>query len=312
MTATTPTDPSSEIEVSDVTIPADLSSALIADLVNRGLLEKAKLGPPAGVREIHGGAPQNEAEEHYCWRFTTSTSRVVRIVSDEKTTFSDIALRLLTVFSKGNVAILDIPSGTGAGTLGLLAEIANLRAKRLAPTLPLNVSIFAGDISQWSLTVFRDLATALAPKLQEASININISTKHWDATLAHETSALCNDWMDRSLYENDYFVLVSNFSGTSKSLLDSFKRSFEHLAERMAFAPATLLWIEPLSGTAATIRRKIKQFFSHVPILKLLFSEDSLDNQSCHYTWDCPITSRSKIKSSVSIVQFVISEQKNA
>lgn len=289
-------------------IPKNLAEVYRESLNNKGLLEKASIYK--SPREIYGGAGDDESEQHYCFRFLNSASRLVRVLIDFPEKFPEITKRSHLIFSSGRIALLDIPCGTGAGSLALLSSLAELRKSGATPSTPITVTIYGGDISSWSRQVFSELSSAIAPKLLEAGIKLHTTVHHWDASEAKSMAAICDEWLANHHADNDYFVLVSNFSGSTKSVFESFGRSFSHLGERMARYPATLLWVESGSSFVETIKTKIRKFLSHIKLIRQIHPTDEIPQTA--YKWDCPITGSVGINSQVSIPQFVETDKTNA
>lgn len=282
----------------DYQLPPLLARAYVDQLHAQGLYERAC--DYQGGSAI-GGAGDEETHVYHCERFVNSATRIVRILADQHGgDFRTAAEALLRTVSVGRVALLDIPSGTGAASLALLGALAELRGNSL-PSLPISVSIFAGDISKRALDLFEDLVGRLQGPLSAAGIEVDIITRVWNAEDTWGTSVLCDDWLEAQWAAHEYLVLVSAFSGASKSQMEKFRGSFERIAERMARRSSALLWVEPKMKSVSMLRAKFAAFIKHVPIVnQYITSAPSAD-----YTFLCPVRMKSGIPAHLEILSLV-------
>jgi hypothetical protein len=224
-------------------LPDALHAAYRDELSHRGLLEAAIAG--STEKHIHGGPTVEQTLEHFKFRFPNSASRVVCVIVDPHESFASIPIEILESFSSHRIAVLDVACGAGASLFALLSVICAARAHKLVPTLPLTIGVLAADISPTALELYSALSERLAPTLADQGLYLDVSTRTWDAAQADQTSALCDTWFQMHSDANEYFVLVGNLSGVGAQLAESFRRSFEHITERIANVESTMLWIEP-------------------------------------------------------------------
>lgn len=252
-------------------LPASLISAYASELDSRGLLEIAT--KRTDKKEIHGGSSDAETLEHFSFRFAVSVGRVefVAIAPDEK--FAEISDALMSTFSEGHVALLDIPCGTGSCLAAILSTLITLRAAKVVPTLPLTISVMAGDTSPKALEIYESTISRLLPLLQLQAISVNLILEKWDATRGDDTARLVDRWYKLAEGAEEYVVCISNFNGAliGAGLLDAFTPCFEQILGRLYNKKSTLLWVEPATSSAkeklfpriaAFLRKRIPWFTS--------------------------------------------------
>lgn len=231
-------------------LPAQLASAYLSELEDRDLLESAKKG--TSEKEIHGGIDDAATLKHFSFRFAVSVGRVefVAIAPDEKV--SEVSDALMSTFSEGHVALLDIPCGTGASLGAILSTVLALRKAKVTPTLPLSISVVAGDASPKALEIYDSMISRLQPELQLQAITVSVVLELWDATRSDHTARLVDQWFALSTDAEEYVVCISNFNGAliGAGILDSFTPCFEQILGRLYDKKNTVLWVEPETASA--------------------------------------------------------------
>ena len=213
-------------------------------LESRNLLESTING--CAEHGIHGGSTKDETEMHFAHRFPNSSSRVEAAILDPKSDLGTIPVELQATFSSGKVKLLDVPCGCGAATISVLTTLHALRRARLQPALPLDVEIFAADISTHALQIFDQLMEELHPIIERSGIRVNWTTRRWDAAKIPQTSKLCDDWLTGIVIEAEHVVIISNISGVKEKGFEKlFEGSIDHIAARISNCTSTLLWVEP-------------------------------------------------------------------
>jgi hypothetical protein len=123
--------------------------------------------------------------------------------------------------------------------------------------------ITGGDISASARQIYEKMINDLKPYLSKVAIDITLSTLNWDGTNPNSTSHLCDDWLNKnSCGCNEYVTVVANFSGEAQRNLASFKRSFEHIHERIHGKNCTMVWVEPIMSGANTFLERILSWFT--------------------------------------------------
>jgi len=142
-------------------LPPDLPTAWMHLLQYAGLEEQALLPVPPGKV---GGISKGETDDHLAWCFTGSSAQVQLGLLDPKDELGDVADTFARIFSGGTVLVADLPCGSGAAALTLLASVAELRRQSRIPRHPLHVKVIGGELS----TFARDYASRAVDRIKEA------------------------------------------------------------------------------------------------------------------------------------------------
>lgn len=208
-----------------------------------------------------GGKDEEETKKHFSERFLTSSARVQYVVLDPKNNLVEISRDLKSTFGSGYISLLDIPSGTGAGILSLLCNLAELRQSSKIPRLPLYIDILAGDYSISALNIYVRLLNNLKLELEKELIYINYDIFEWDASNMVSTNFLTTKWLiDEHKYE-EFYILMSAFSGVGSSNYKRFEESFKFIQNRICHQPSTIIFIEPNTIEARSFTDKITKTF---------------------------------------------------
>lgn len=283
-------------------LPSDLVQAYKDQLACEGLLLAAATKP--GKKEIHGGPSVAESDEHFAHRFSNSSARAEFVTLSPDPNLGPVSDALLSTFSEGPVALLDIPCGTGAATSTLLTTLAVLRSENVMPRLPLSISITGGDLSPSAMSIYEGMLERLRPTLRLAGIEIDFCGVEWDANLGDQTSKLVDRWFEQSEGAEEFVVCVSNFSGalSAAAAMEKFSPCFNQIVARLYNKAATVVWLEPDSQA----QRKVFKFLTdylHV-FLPSFFGAGPLDSTlSAKYKTEDPITSK-VYSSAVSVLKF--------
>lgn len=229
-------------------IPNDAVICYTEELTASGLLADATKG--TDKKYIHGGCEVAETLEHFTYRFSVSSGRVEFTTLAPDLALSPVSDSLITDLTEGYVTLLDIPCGAGSSAITLLATIGTLRAKDSLGTLPLSVTIVAGDCSEKALEIYDSMMKRLKPIIASYGIDIKWETVLWDATRADSTARLVDQWFAASTGAGEYIVCVANFSGAlaSADAFEEFSPSLEQILGRLHDKRGALIWVEP-SGT---------------------------------------------------------------
>lgn len=250
-------------EETTLLLPEPLAAAYCAELKVLGLWLDATKGTEK--KDIHGGCSIEETLEHFTHRFGVSAGRLEFVALAPDDSLSQMSDAILSTFSDGHVALLDIPCGTGTSLGALLMTLVRLRELKLLPSLPLTISVVGGDCSEKALEIYDSMLARLTPVLEHHAIVINFHLEKWDATRSDQTASLVDHWFKLAEGAEEYFVCVSNFSGAliGAGLLEDFKPCLEQILGRLYDKKSTLLWIEP--SRSEDVQKKliprIKQFF---------------------------------------------------
>jgi len=218
-------------------------------LESAGLLNHALKATSAG--DI-GGETAYETNKHFTQSFSGSCGRVQLAMLDPHEKLEEASNLFIKAFSGGKVGLLDVPCGSGAASVSILATIAALRRNEVIPRTPLDISLVAGDIAATARDNASRMIEALRPSLKDQAIFINARFVDWDVLSSGSTINLLHAWMEHTPDCREYFVITANFSGFLH-----FERKFQkaqpQLEQVLGWAGArnsTVAWIEPQTNEA--------------------------------------------------------------
>ncbi len=237
-------------EMNALNLPVSLREAYTDLLHTVGCLQEAKTG--SKEKNIHGGKTDKETMLHFTHRFGVCAGRPAFLLLDPRSKFGQISIDLQTSFTDGRISMLDIPCGCGAGITSLVTTIATLREKNILPSLPLEINVLGGDHSPKALEMFGRMIDHISPFTNSMGIRLVWQTFLWDAARSDKTAEMVDKWFTMQPLTEEFFVLVSNFSGAasrSKSF-SALMPSIREISGRLYNKRNTLLWIEPSSNSA--------------------------------------------------------------
>ena len=130
-------------------------------------------------------------------------------------------------------------------------DVKELRMAGIVPMTPLSVKILGADISPYALDLYRDQFEQLVPILAGVGISVRLETRTWDATDVQQTNNLIDDYLEGAGAHNEYFVIVANLSGASKTLFRQFEESFKQIWIRLSGRASSF---QPFFGSSRTER----------------------------------------------------------
>jgi len=225
---------------------------LAPDLVEawRHLLQHANIFDKAlepVPNNIIGGVTKEVTNEHLAWRFSGSSARVQLGLLDPLNNLHRVSNVFARVFSGGTVLLADLPCGSGAAILTILAIVAELRRQGCIPREPLTIKIVGGEISEFARDYASRAMDHIKESLAEQAIWITADFFHWDALDKFSTAD-----MNKKLTLNGQgctarLLVLANFSGFLqgngkwKDAAPQFESLFLHCRDNESFA----IWIEP-------------------------------------------------------------------
>lgn len=289
--------PSELYKDDSIFLPEEIVEIYKNYLIKIGKYEEAKHRVKDDFGVI-GGISREETIKHFTQQYANSVARIEFLILDPKNKLDLIPCDLTITLSGGNISLLDIPCGTGASTIALLATLAKLRSKSVISKLPLNVNIIAGDYSKTALEIYNEQVLKIEPFLLENGIHINFITKEWNAENEEETGNLITQWFSRSESTEEYLVLISAFSGAGKNKKKLFEDSFKHIEVRLIDKWSTILWIEPWWNPS-------KSFFDSIVqvIKKPWFKSNKKSSIDTRFSWFHPIRNIKIDRGSISVIQ---------
>ncbi|MDX4057668.1 hypothetical protein Q6A77_03210 [Aliarcobacter skirrowii] len=246
-----------------------------------------------------GGKDEEETKKHFSERFLTSSARVQFVVLDPKKHFLEISKDLKSTFSSGRISILDIPCGTGAGILSLLSNLAELRQFSKVPRLPIFIDILGGDYSKSALNIYVKLLNNIKLELENELIYINYDIFEWNASDMVSTNFLTSKWLkDEDKYE-EFYILMSAFSGVGSSNYKRFEESFKFIQNRICHKPSTIIFIEPNTKESNIFMKLLEKTYT---VLSWLMGKEESTNGD-RFNWYDEIRNNTA-KSEVLVKQY--------
>jgi hypothetical protein len=229
-------------------LPAALVEAHREYLIENGWWSRYS---PVGSGAI-GGASEEDACEHVVNRFLNSAARMQFVCSDPRDEQVAIRDAVMDQLAEGRIHIVDLAAGHGAGTLGMLSFIGELRRNGLIPQLPVNICISAVDYSPASLNHFAALLDKVSPWLAEAGINVELSLCHCDLTVLGEFSEALEAFFAEAQARGvkRFLCVISALSGAKKEGMEPMIDSLKHAAAGLSHSKrsSSWLWVEPHIG----------------------------------------------------------------
>lgn len=220
----------------------------------RSLLEKQNLYDlactPGPDGEIGGISPEDTAK-HLTWRFSGSSARVQMAILDPKAELDDVSDAFAKVFAGARVLLADLPCGSGAAFLSILATLAELRRASKLPRTAITVVIVGAEISPSARENSAHALQLLLPMLAEECIFVEYEFLDWNVCDPASNADLINRLAIRGDSCNSKLLLLANFSGFLareskwKEAEPQLRSIFMHSRDKQSFA----LWIEPRTNT---------------------------------------------------------------
>lgn len=225
-------------------LPNNLIHNWKENLEQRGLLKQA-------VEEIRkgeiGGISKQATHDHYSFRYNGSCARFQLTFLDPKDDLREVSNAFVKSLAGYDVFIADIPSGTGAASLTLLSNIAQLREEKIIPSLPLTVKILAGEISPTAIEIFEESFNNMKSLFEANNITIEFKIQKWDINDSDSTSQLIKEITLFSNDSSDKIMLLANFTGflEGEKKWDGVKSQFEEIFRHFSGKSTVVIWLEP-------------------------------------------------------------------
>lgn len=226
-----------------------------------------------------GGLDQKLSDKHFAQAFDGSCARVQLAVLDPKGDVNGASNSFLCCLSGNSVGITDAPCGAGAAVLSLLATIAELRAQKIVPRVPLYVDLIGAEISAPARSYAQELFSELMVDLESQAIFVTMEWVDWDVTCILSTTDLISKMTLASADKAHRLLVVANFNAFLEK--DRKKQAAEpQLSELFRHASgdnSLAIWIEPNMNRATDslfpwLGKLIKKAWRR--FARLHFSED--------------------------------------
>lgn len=227
-----------------LTLPHSIIDCWKTILKERGLLKDAT---EINFRGEIGGIDEEATHKHYSFNYNGSCARFQLAFLDPKEDLKEVSNAFVKALAGNDVFIADTPSGTGAASLSLLCNIAQLRQEKVIPKMPLKVEILAGEISETAIDIFKNALGKINEYLLEYEIYVNLQVEIWDVTDKDSTSQLIKKMTLSSQNSSNKLLLLANFTGflEQEKKWNSVKPQFEELFRHFSGDSTTAIWLEP-------------------------------------------------------------------
>lgn len=260
-------------EKQTLTLPEHLTNAWKNLLTLNRLEEQALEKAPAGFT---GGMNKEDTDKHLAWRYTGSCGRVVMTCLDPKAQLSEVSDAYAKTFAANRVLLVDVPCGSGAGTVSIITTLIELRLSGVLPRLPLTLTIVAADISEHALEYCSKQLEHLAPLALEQAIEIVYERRWWDVTDKVSTADLIERLNILNQYCDSRMLLLTNFTDflEKEKKWKAAEAQFEQLFIHSRGNFSTAIWIEPQKNNVANFFARLTNWFNTK--LLSLFKSDEL------------------------------------
>ena len=293
-------------------LPLQLSNSHWSFLVKKGWQLNYQPSSSGGV----GGAHKLEAEEHVTNRFLNSAARMQFVCTDPKKEHPEVREMVLDQMASGQIFLLDVAAGNGAGTLSILALICELRHHRIIPRFPLNVNVWSLDISPDALDFYTELLYEITPWLESLGVFVKLDLHVCDLKISGEIDEILDGFFAEAklCQSNRFLCTISALSGVKKEGLETMMDSLKLIAARLSHKTrcSSWLWVEPkvektwLGGFADAIGQTLQQIaqFLRPKVLTSQISDFASASQAVrNFQWADP-HNQHLIKSHVVVMRF--------
>ena len=293
-------------------LPTQLSNSHMGFLIKKGWQANYQPSSAGGI----GGSSHAEAQDHVTNRFLNSAARMQFVCTDPRKEHQEVREMVLEQMASGQIFLLDVASGNGAGTLAILTLISELRQHQIIPKLPLNINIWGLDISPDALNFYTELLDEVSPWLQSCGITAKLDLHVCNLKISGEIDEILDGFFSEAKAHQSrrFLCIISALSGVKKEGLEAMMDSLKLIAARLSHKSrfSSWLWVEPkvektwLGGFADAIGQTLQQFvqFLKPKALTSDISGASITKQAARsFQWIDPHNAH-LTKSCVAVMQF--------
>ncbi|MCO7557409.1 hypothetical protein [Metapseudomonas otitidis] len=295
-------------------LPAPLSTAHKNFLKKQGWLADYNPSGAGGK----GGETSEEAQEHVVNRFLNSAARMQYVCADPSDEQPEVRDMVLDQLGDGQIYLLDLAAGNGAGVLAMLSLLCELRLHGKLPKLPLNVTIFAIDYSPDALNYYAELLGEITPWLAESGISATLNLQVCDLTVSGDFSEAFELFLDCSKRDRvrRFFCVISAITGAKREGVELMHNSLTIAAAGLSHKErnSSWLWVEPHVGKSwpskladsvrLTLRKVVHKLRSKGDSYEIETTAPLLDTpKTRNFEWSDPHNGRTA-KSHVFVMAF--------
>ena len=221
---------------------------------------------PQGPARVIGGPTLEATLEHFARRYGVSSCRIESLVIDPDRAFLSVSEDLISIFSEGKIALLDIACGSGSVGASLLSTFYVLRREQKLPITPTTVEIIGGDCSPHALHIYAKMMKRLLDNLETTGIHSSLQTVQWNAEASYATSELFDLLFNKNPDADEYIVVIANFSGALDQRFNEYRDSIQHIFDRTHNRRCAIVWVEPGGfSKAVSLFAKIRRLVEATP-----------------------------------------------
>lgn len=212
-----------------------------------GITRDPKSGPV-------GGISKESTEQHFAQAFDGSAARALLAVLDPKLDAGSTSNTFIRCTAGNRISLTDAPCGAGAASLTFLSALAELRAKKILPRLPLDVHLIGAELSIHARELAENMLAQINSSLIEQAIFVSSEFVPWDVTNQISNTNLVTKCIQTSTKSEYKLLVVANFNGfleregKRKEAQKQLEELFRYASGESSFA----LWIEPHMNSATS------------------------------------------------------------
>lgn len=226
-------------------IPPILSRAYQTIICRHNLEELAKdrdkNNPPIG------GLNQAKTDLHFAQAFDGSVARTQLALLDPYNHVAHVSNAFISRFAGNSLSLTDAPCGAGAAAFSFLASIAELRAQKVLPRLPLHAVLIGAELSQPARAYAKELFMEIRPALEEQAIFVKLELMEWDVTNTLSNTDLIQSMTRSADGKKNRLIVVANFNGFLEKERKRHEAAprLEELFRHASGENSMAIWIEP-------------------------------------------------------------------
>jgi len=228
-----------------LTLPSALASAY-ERLIHRLGLHATATTRVKGVGAV-GGLSKESADQHLAQAFDGSAARVMLAALDPRTELGPTSDSFIQSTAGASLALTDAPCGAAAAALAFLTVLAELRAKRVLPRLPLDVKFVGGELSPHAIAHAQQLFGELLGELEARAIFVDCQFHVWNVLESLSTADLVKASLLHGSSCTFKLLVIANFNGflvKDKKQSDA-QPQLDELLRYASGEQSLALWIEP-------------------------------------------------------------------
>lgn len=194
-----------------------------------------------------GGLDQKRTDKHFAQAFDGSSARAQLALLDPKNEIPRASNAFVSCLAGNAASVTDAPCGAGATALSFLATVAELRAKKILPRMPLQIHLIGAELSTFARAYAHEMLDELRPALEEQAIFVDANWLGWDVTNSLSNTDLIQTMTQAAAGKANRLLVVANFNGFLEK--DRKKNEatprLEELLRHASGSNSVAIWIEP-------------------------------------------------------------------